>query len=79
MSFLIPQTPNAPPQQSQAAAAPAAPDRSDNEIQSLAAEQRKRFGIVGGRSMNDGMGGRGVPVSSIYTAATSLLGGGSAT
>jgi hypothetical protein len=50
------------------------PDRSDSELQAAAALQRKKYS--GGNVTRTNLtGGLGVPSSSTYSAAASLLGG----
>lgn len=71
MSMFSPKKPKPPGE------APPPPERSNEEIQSLAAEQRRRFGSgQGGRSNTVFTGGLGVPSSDVYSAGTRLLGGG---
>lgn len=53
---------------------PPAPDRSDADIASAAALQRKKYGLAGGMSNNMGMS---VPSGSAFSAVTAMLGGGS--
>ena len=50
------------------------PDRSDTEIQAAAALQRKKYSGAGVTRTNL-TGGLGVPSTSTYSAAASLLGG----
>ncbi len=51
------------------------PDRSDSEIQNAAAQQRKKYGVGGGRTPTNLTGGLGVPSGSTYSAVANLLGG----
>jgi hypothetical protein len=71
MSFLMPQKAKALPGP---AAAPPAPDRTDDEINAAAAEQRRRYGAsLAGRSSTQITGGQGD--STGYGIASKLLGG----
>lgn len=71
MSIFTPKKP-APPK-----AAPPAPERSAEEIQTAAAEQRKKYGSGVDRSNTvEQTGGLGVPQDQVRTAAVRLLGGG---
>ena len=54
-----------------------APERSNEEIQAAAEEQRKKYGAGVGRSDTvEQTGGLGVPQDQLKTAAVRLLGGG---
>lgn len=77
MAFLSPQaSPIAPQSIPTPAPVPPAPERSDEDIATAAALQRKKYGVAGGASNNAATGGMGVNVASTYSAVTALLGGG---
>lgn len=63
--------PKAPPPPE---APPPPPERSNEEIQTMAEEQRKRFGSGQGGRNSFVTGGLGVP-NDAYSAVTALLGG----
>lgn len=52
-----------------------APSRDDYDMQFQAEQMRKKYGLIGGRVPMNLTGGMGVAASSIYTAATNVLGG----
>lgn len=50
------------------------PDRSSAEVAEAAAEQRRKYGVAGGRTPTNLTGGLGVPQGAVNYAASNLLG-----